>query len=395
MDSKDNQDPATRPDSQPQGRSLTDEEKERIAKQAKAMRDALDSTKTAPKSPLDNVIGKDSPKTGNAQGSVKADSDKGQQGGRSRSNDPDVESLPIRRQRAAGLSREEANRRVVLDRKYLEDHVRANGNMSVARRTAVVGSALRKLGYRGDQAKIIALDAPLNAGMYNDGAVRTALEYAESISDVPSGKSGQIISKALQSETIPMPSAARKALDDSRRLERTPGDKTKSIAQQRFGAFKTLLDRTAKPVADRMSNLPVPGGIGGLLAINLLFLAAIVPVHAQGYTRLELLWLTLLNRTRLPEQIDKQTVPADPLVQGVMKGAEAVDNAAIAIGSLGQQAQNIANIVQAPGLAIQNGVNIAATTAYSNPSIGGTYVPPTNTGANPPPPPMPPNVRSL
>lgn len=49
-----------------------------------------------------------------------------------------------------------------------------------------------------------------------------------------------------------------------------------------------------------LASRPTPGGIGTLLVIILLFVAVIVPV-AAGYTRLQLLWLTLLGKTELPD----------------------------------------------------------------------------------------------
>lgn len=47
------------------------------------------------------------------------------------------------------------------------------------------------------------------------------------------------------------------------------------------------------------SNLPTPGGIGILLLVIFIMMWAIIPVDKAGYTRMQLLWLTVTGRTHL------------------------------------------------------------------------------------------------
>lgn len=56
------------------------------------------------------------------------------------------------------------------------------------------------------------------------------------------------------------------------------------------------LDRTT-PVGRWLESRPSPGGIATLLIIIAVFLLAIVPINAQGDTRLKLIWLTLTGKT--------------------------------------------------------------------------------------------------
>ncbi len=69
------------------------------------------------------------------------------------------------------------------------------------------------------------------------------------------------------------------------------------------------IQKTTEPATTWMTNLPTPGGIATLLIIILVFLMAIVPSQEVAdpnnpgkyiyYTRLNLLWLTILGRTSL------------------------------------------------------------------------------------------------
>jgi len=56
------------------------------------------------------------------------------------------------------------------------------------------------------------------------------------------------------------------------------------------------LDRTT-PIGRWLEGRPKPGGIATLLIIISVFLLAIVPVNANGDTRLKLIWLTLTGKT--------------------------------------------------------------------------------------------------
>lgn len=364
-----------------EGEGLTQEQRKQMEEAARKMRDALDPSKPAPKSGLEGAIGRDKytpAKEGAIPEAVEVN--------------PDF-TLGSKKQKLSKADKSEAaSRRFVLDRKYLEDHVRANGNMSVARRSSVVAYALRNLGYTPEQARIIALDAPLNASTYNDAAIRAALEYGESISRTPSGKAGDMIRSSLYPDVIEMPDAARRALATARQqatpMRRRTGEKFSSglLSVTRFATS------VARPFSDRIANLPVPGGIGGLLAINLIFLAAIIPAHPQGYTRLELVWLTLMNRTKLPEPISTKEAPAGPLVQAAMNVAQGIQEGAIAIGSLGNSAKDISAMVAGAG---NNPVNRAILGGLVGgvlmPSAGQSYVPPSNTGSKPPAAPLPPS----
>jgi hypothetical protein len=46
-------------------------------------------------------------------------------------------------------------------------------------------------------------------------------------------------------------------------------------------------------------NWPTPGGIGLLLLVIFILLWALIPVDKEGYTRLQLLWFTVMGRTSL------------------------------------------------------------------------------------------------
>jgi hypothetical protein len=62
---------------------------------------------------------------------------------------------------------------------------------------------------------------------------------------------------------------------------------------------KEKIAQVAAPGVRFLSSLPTPGGIGVILFIIVIFLMAVIPVNAQGDTRLKLIWLTLLGRTHL------------------------------------------------------------------------------------------------
>lgn len=62
------------------------------------------------------------------------------------------------------------------------------------------------------------------------------------------------------------------------------------------------LVRFAAPTIGKISNLPTPGGLFPLIAALLFFIFAIVPVGAQGSTRLELIWRVLTGGAYLPPE---------------------------------------------------------------------------------------------
>lgn len=292
----------------------------------------------------------------------------------------------------------------------LDDYVHANGNMSVARRMHVVVPALERLGYTPAQAKQIALDAPLNASSYDQEAVVTALKYAYSISEVgqmqQGGQPAATVAGAMTPNPIDMPPAAKAALDSAQFREKPVTSATRLLGTKAGSKLqKAITPLQAK--LDRWADKPVPGGLAGLFLINLLFLGFVVPANAQGYTRFQLLWLTLNNQTSLPEMKEEVGIPNSPIVQGVMDIAQGIGIAADALGGIAGAVSGIADIpntitgaVESPAFGIAKGIagfpwNLAGG-LINAPVIGGLIqgkgpfglaytVPPTNTGANPPP----------
>lgn len=302
------------------------------------------------------------------------------------------------------------------DKGELPDYIRANGRMSVARRTAVIAPALERLGYAPDQARSIALDAPLSAGMTDQQALLAALRYAKTLTTptalsaalggaTPLTQRGQSLNG--QQGVIQMPDAAATALQQA---EESESPVIKRFGKQSgIGSVYTRLSRIARLLntrADSVANVPTPSGILGLLTINLLLLFFAVPANAQGYTRAALFWLTLLNRTKLPETIPVDAIPADPLVAAVTGAAVNLGNLAGSVATLGQNAANVVGAIQNPGGAVASAITKAASGVSGplEPALGGFLTglegtllpgvgggPPLHSiGGGPPPPPMPP-----
>lgn len=266
----------------------------------------------------------------------------------------------------------------------LDAYVRANGSMSVARRTAVVGGSLERLGYSPSQSRDIALDAPLDARMHDADALTAALTYASSITPQAAAADPNAPAVIGADAIIPMPKRAQAALASAQAAKNPI--KTKGLALH-TGAWG-FLDRirnTMQPFVDRVADSPVPSGIGGLFALNLLFLAAIVPVNAQGYTRLQLLYLTLLNRTKLPEKTPPVHVPASPMFQAAVGAIASIEDAGNAVKSvasaLGGDVSQTGNLLQTIGSAISvasgrfpgtgGGPDVSSTATGG----GGDYIP--------------------
>lgn len=269
------------------------------------------------------------------------------------------------------------------NKQFLHQYARANGNMSVQKRLQVIVPALQRLGYTYREAEEIAIDAPLSKDYTNEQAMRAALEYASSIQpNAPNSGINQV----LAPNPIPMPAPAASQLAQLQSNQ-------KPFAPLRKGASKTnnrllkginSLRRRTDPFFRKVGDQNTPGGIGTLFAINLLFLAAVVPANPQGYTRLELLWLTLMNRTKLDNEIEPPEAPNNALVvaavgiaEGVQAAAQQIGNAAGAIagdvndvGNFFNNIPVIGGIIQAVGL----GGGPAAPDAP----------PATNTGSQPP-----------
>lgn len=298
-------------------------------------------------------------------------------------------------------------RAAVANKGQLADYLRANGRMSVARRSAVVQPALERLGYTPDQARTITLDAPLDASMTDQQALFAALQYARTLQtpnalsaaiagDVP--QRGQQL--AGQQGAIPMPAAATVALQQAEN-ERAPLPNKLGRQSGLNGAYTRLtrLGRALSFKLDDMANVPTPSGIGGLFLVNLLFLFFAIPANAQGYTRAALLWLTLLNRTKLPEQPPSEVIPASPFVAAAIGAASALGNVSQSIGALSQNAAQVVAGLTNPGQAIEKqlqqnpveGAVIQGILGGLIPGSQGGGPPVMGVGGGPPLPPMPPN----
>lgn len=62
---------------------------------------------------------------------------------------------------------------------------------------------------------------------------------------------------------------------------------------------QTAVANAASPFVTWLGKQPTYGGIGSLVAIIVFFLLAVVPVNANGDTRLKLIYLTLTGKTQL------------------------------------------------------------------------------------------------
>lgn len=109
------------------------------------------------------------------------------------------------------------------------------------------------------------------------------------------------------------------------------------------------LVRFALPTIGKITSLPTPGGLFPLIAALAFFIFAIVPVGAQGSTRLELIWRVLTGgaylppepgskRARILEQQQQQQDSADEAAAaaaGGVAGAAGIDPGVIAGGAVG------------------------------------------------------------
>lgn len=294
-----------------------------------------------------------------------------------------------------------SQQQIARNKNDLDAAIRANGNMSVARRTAVVAGPLESLGYSQQDADAIALDAPLNTAMSDQQALLVSLRYAQSISQPVQQNEAPDLNQLIQPTVIPMPKKAQLALQ-SQEAQDQPVNNVKNKATNTGKNVWTKIANAIKPATNKIGNLPSPGGVGGLFFINLLFLAAVVPANAQGYTRLQLIWYTLLNRTAMPSQAQPTIVPASPFIQAAFGGVKALEDLAISVGTVGQDAQNVISAVQGPGQSVLAGIKatnpviggilggLTSGTNTSNSSGGGpgsgSATPPGNSSTVPPPP---------
>lgn len=196
-----------------------------------------------------------------------------------------------------------------------------------------------------------------------------------------------------EAEPEPAPArAARQRLERRDNLPRFLG----GTAWQGLGRVGDRLSRWMAPKLDRMADQPVPGGLLGMFLLNLAFLLAVVPANAQGYTRLQLLWLTLLNQTMLPESVTPQVVPDSALMAAATAGVVAVDHAATAVGDV---ARALGGVVTPAATAAAGLAGVAGSLPpWVQGALGGvagalthqSFTPPSQ--ANPAAPPPPPTV---
>ena len=66
------------------------------------------------------------------------------------------------------------------------------------------------------------------------------------------------------------------------------------------------------PTMPDLPNLPTPGGIGLLLLIVLVLLFAIVPMNANGQTRLQLMWNVLAGKAQFASTAQQSATPSVP-----------------------------------------------------------------------------------
>lgn len=279
-----------------------------------------------------------------------------------------------------------SQQQAVRNKTQLQAYIRANGNMSVARRTAVVGGSLEQMGYTREQADTIALDAPLNASMYNEQAIDTALEYASSLDALPDTDKDHITMPLSAKRRYQAYLAKKQPIQQFR-------SRIGSSTSKRVGYFT----RRLLPLRNKVANAPVPGGLGSLFALNLLFLAVIIPANAQGYTRMQLLWYTLMNQTKFTNHQEKQEiVPPSPMVQAAFGAATGIESAALAIASLGQNAQQTINQLQNPGQAVDSSIGnipvVGGLWRIGTGQLASDRVAPPPSGNNPPPPPPSPTT---
>lgn len=289
--------------------------------------------------------------------------------------------------------------------KSLNAYSFANGNMSPERRQTIVAPALERLGYTPDQARQIAMATPLNASTYNEEAVISALRFAKSITpgavQAAGGQPPSTVGAAMTPNPMDMPKPAEKALEEAE-LKNNPTKQAKKFIWDKAGSrWRTLANRI-QPRLDRMANAPIPGGLGGLFAVNLLFLCVVVPANAQGYTRMQLLWYTLMNQTDFPGLVhEEQVIPNSGLVQAGMDIAASIETVAEAVGAITGAAGGVAKVIESGGHAVESGAFNAAKGIINAPIIGGLIqgkgpfglsynVPNTSSSGGPPPPPPPP-----
>lgn len=96
----------------------------------------------------------------------------------------------------------------------------------------------------------------------------------------------------------------REAQRAQRQAEREQGriDRARRDVAAHQPALPAQWNTFAAPAIGKINALPTPGGLAPLIAALLFFVFAIVPVGAQGSTRLELIWRVLTGGAYLPAE---------------------------------------------------------------------------------------------
>ena len=127
--------------------------------------------------------------------------------------------------------------------------------------------------------------------------VQAALHQAQPTPAQP-GQPGQPQPAQL---TPAQQAAQQQRLDNERRRARQQSARSGATAALAgAGGFFGGLRERVNALSERAGNAPTPGGIGAMLVILGVLVSAVVPVN-QGYTRLQLAWMTLLGQTYIPE----------------------------------------------------------------------------------------------
>ncbi|MBF6613881.1 MAG: hypothetical protein IVW55_12205 [Chloroflexi bacterium] len=100
--------------------------------------------------------------------------------------------------------------------------------------------------------------------------------------------------------------------DGDKPTPKEPSASWRDRLRERIGDILPDFMAQSRSVGSYAARIPTPGGLSALTATLVLLVSAVVPVNA-GYTRLQLLWLTLTGKTSLPEErTSTGVVPLQP-----------------------------------------------------------------------------------
>jgi multidrug efflux pump subunit AcrA (membrane-fusion protein) len=129
---------------------------------------------------------------------------------------------------------------------------------------------------------------------------------------------------AAQRQAAKTQAAQQKSAHQSAKAQAQANAKAQQAAAKQSSAFAQAsanagigLGNAASNLADSVSSIgtgiaswasswPTPGGIGLLLIVIFILLWALIPVDDQGYTRMQLLWFTVMGRTELQGSTTQQ-----------------------------------------------------------------------------------------